>query len=71
MTRTANAIRLSNGDFAVLGANQIAYVKPVLADGIKVYEIHAADGSTITRVPSWQIAMTVIRQNDLEPVWVN
>lgn len=71
MTRTSQIIRMSNGEFALLGADRIAYVKPVLADGIKVFEVHAADGQPITRAPSWEIAMAVVRQHDLEPVWVN
>jgi hypothetical protein len=71
MVRTSQIVRMSNGDFALLGANRIAYVKPVLADGVKVFEIHAADGTPITRAPSWEIATAVVRQHDLELVWVS
>jgi len=59
---------LSPQDLASMGADKIAYVKPVQVDGKKAYAIHAADGTPLTVAGTLDIAYAVIRQNDLEPV---
>lgn len=58
-------------DFAALGAQQVAYVKPVMANGEPAYAIHSADGTLQLVVESLDKAFAVIRQNDLEPVNVH
>lgn len=55
--------------FAALGNNVIAYLKPVLADDKPGLEVHAADGRTLALIHDTRdVALAIIRQNDLEPV---
>lgn len=58
-------------DFAALGSQQVAYVKPVVAQGQQAYAIHSADGTLHLVVESLDKAFAVVRQNDLEPVNVH
>jgi hypothetical protein len=58
-------------DFAVLGVNAIAYVKPVHNDGHQAYSIHAADGTALAVVPRHDLAMATVRQHDMEPLNVH
>ena len=58
-------------DFAALGSQQVAYVKPVTANGQPAYAIHSADGTLHLVVESIDKAVAVVRQNDLEPVSVH
>jgi hypothetical protein len=62
---------LSQSDFAALGMNDIAFVKPVLVEGEKAYGIHAADGTPMAVVNGYDLAFAAIRQHDLEPVSVH
>ena len=43
---------LSVADWASFGAQQIAYVRPVVVNGVKAMAIHAADGTPIGAAPS-------------------
>ena len=58
-------------DSAALGAQQIAYVKPVVENGQAAYAIHSADGTQHLVVDSLEKAFAVVRQNDLEPLSVH
>lgn len=64
---------LSQTDFAMLGMNDIAFVKPVpLEDKAGVgYAIHAADGTQMAVVNNRELAFAAIRQHDLEAVDVH
>jgi len=57
---------LSATDFAALGVNDLAYVKPVIVDGQPAYAIHAADGTEMGIAPGRELALATIRQHDLE-----
>ncbi len=64
--------RLSDEQFAVLGLNRIAYVKPVAGKGgAIVYEVHAAEGSKIAEIPDRAVAFAAVRQYDMEPMSVH
>jgi hypothetical protein len=64
--------RLSDEQFAVLGLNRIAYVKPVPGEnGAIVYEVHAAEGSKIAEISDRAVAFAAVRQYDMEPVSVH
>lgn len=56
--------KISPDDFQNLGINHIGYITS--QDGI--YYIRGADGSFVSRADSYDLAITAIRQNDLEPV---
>jgi hypothetical protein len=58
-------------DLAMLGMQNIAYVKRVMVDGNAGFAIHAADGTQMALVGDRDIAFAVVRQNELEPVSVH
>ena len=68
-TQTASA--LSARDFAALGLSGVAYVKPKLVDGQRLYAIHTADGKEVAVLEGWEEALATVRSNDLEPVWLH
>jgi hypothetical protein len=55
-------------DFAMIGMQQLAYVKPAVVNGVKLFSIHAADGTEIGVAPSREIAFAAVKQHELEPV---
>lgn len=62
---------MSPVDFAAYGAQEIAYVKKVVAEGEQLYSIHGADGTPLAVQPDRDLAFAIVRQNDLEPVSVH
>jgi hypothetical protein len=71
MTTSQWLKQISNKEFAQLGLQGVAYIRPVVVDGNQAYAIFAADGSQLAIVPTREIAAAVIRQHDLEPASVN
>lgn len=62
---------LSLQDFLDVGLNQVAYIRcleTVEKDAADIYAVHAADGSQISVMGSYDTAMAAIRINDLYPV---
>ncbi|MBU0725878.1 MAG: DUF1150 domain-containing protein [Alphaproteobacteria bacterium] len=59
---------LSRNDLALLGMNDVAYVRPVQIQGQGQFAIHAADGTQMLVVDDISVAVATIRQNDMEPV---
>ncbi|MCC9621350.1 DUF1150 domain-containing protein [Thalassospira sp. MA62] len=62
---------LSNGDFAMLGIHDFAYVREVTnteedSDEI-VFGVFTADGTHIASFESHAVANAAIRQHDMEP----
>lgn len=62
---------ISTRDFATLGVQDVAFIKPVKADGQTAYSIHAADGTEMGLVPDRDVAFAAVRQHDLEPLSVH
>jgi len=62
---------LSVQDFARLGAEEVAYLRPVVLNGALAFAIHAADGTPIGAAPSAQLAAAAIRQHEMEPALVH
>lgn len=62
---------ISSREFAVLGMNDMAYVKRVVVNDEPGFAIHSADGTQLALVPNEDIAYATIRQNDLEPMSVH
>ena len=58
-------------EFAALGLENLAYVKPKPADGRQLYAIHTADGSEVAVVEGRELAFATITQNELEPLSVH
>ena len=63
--------QMTANDLAMLGMQDVAYVKPVVVDGNASYAIHAADGTQMALIGDRDIAFAVVRQNELEPVSVH
>ena len=57
-------------DFAQMGVQQIAYVRPAVVNGADVFTIYAADGTQIGIAPTRDIAFAAVKQHELEPVSV-
>jgi hypothetical protein len=55
-------------DFAAMGMQQVAYIRPAVVNGVTAFTIHAADGTQIGIAPSRDIAFAAVLQHELEPV---
>jgi hypothetical protein len=71
MMNVADGRQMSAQEWAMMGVQDLAYVKPVMVDGAARYAIHAADGTQMAVVPNRDMAFAVVRQNDLDPVSVH
>lgn len=58
-------------DLASWGIEDVAYVKPIFAEGADAYGIFAADGTELAQVENRDEAIITIRQNDLEALSVH
>lgn len=58
-------------EFALLGMQDIAYVKRVTVNDQAAFAIHAADGTQIAVLADRDTAFATVRQHDLEPVNVH
>lgn len=65
--------QLTIQDFLDVGLDQVAYIKRLVSDEdtSDIYSIHAADGSQISVMDSYDTAIAAIRVNDLHPVTVH
>ena len=71
MTNGSDLRHITLDQLAALGVSDIAYVKPVVAEGRTAYAIHAADGRPVAIMGDRDVAFAAVRQNDLEPVSVH
>ncbi len=62
---------LSIADWARFGAGEIAYIRPVVVNGVKAIAIHAADGTPIGAAPSAELAIAAIHQHEMAAVLVH
>jgi len=62
---------ISSRELAVFGMQDLAYVKPVVVNGVTAFAVHAADGAQVAVLPDREIALATIRQHDLEPLSVH
>ena len=61
-------------DFLDVGLDQVAYIKRIDNSGDDaqgIYAVHAADGSQISVMDSYDMALSTIRGHDLFPVPVH
>ena len=59
---------ISAQDFLALGKEQVAYVRPVEVDGRKAFAVHAADGTPMIVLESYNSAMNLLVREDMVPV---
>ena len=62
---------LSLADWANFGLQEIAYIRPVVVDGVSAVTIHSADGTPIGAAPTVDLAMAAIIQHEMEPARVH
>jgi hypothetical protein len=58
-------------DQALLGIQQLAYLRALTLDGTPGFGIFAADGTQLAFAPSRALAVAAVRDHDLEPVSVH
>jgi hypothetical protein len=63
--------QLSAHELGLLGMEHLAYVRPVVQDGVEAFAVCAADGTQMAVIPNRELAFAVVRQNDMEPVSVH
>ena len=68
MNVTEKLREMSSQDFALVGMQHLAYIKPTVVEGVTGFSIHAADGTQIGMAPSRDIAFAAVKQHELEPV---
>lgn len=59
---------MTKGDFAAFGNGDIAYIRPVSVNGEDAFAVHSADGLTLAVITDLDVAVAVVRQNELEPL---
>ena len=62
---------LSAADWAAFGVQEIAYIRPVVVNGVRAMAIHAADGTPIGAAPDARLAIAAILQHEMEPALVH
>ncbi|PPQ34355.1 DUF1150 family protein [Rhodopila globiformis] len=62
---------LSEQQLAALGMTRIAYVKPVVIDGVPGFAIHAADGTPMAVAEDRDVAVAAIVQHEMHPLSVH
>ncbi len=54
-----------------LGMPEVAYFKPVMLHGVRAYAIHAANGTPVAVAADRDIAISVVLDRDMQPIWVH
>jgi len=56
---------LSEQQLAALGVARIAYVKPVMVNGVQGFSIHAADGTPMAVAGDRDVAVAAVMQHEM------
>jgi hypothetical protein len=70
-SRGTNAPAMSEHAFAMLGVEDVAYIKEVIVEGNKLWAIIGADGTSLALAPDRNLAFAAALQNDKTPVSVH
>ena len=62
---------ISPQQLAMLGMQQIAYIKPVVVNGTAAFAIHAADGTPMAIAEGREVALAAIVQHEMVPALVH
>ncbi|HWI28821.1 MAG TPA: DUF1150 family protein [Stellaceae bacterium] len=71
MTEIEKLRHISPKEFALLGMQDLAYIKRIAVAEGSAFAIYAADGTQVAQLPDREIAFATVRQHDLEPVSVH
>ena len=63
--------QLSARELGTLGMEDLAYIKPVVEDGVEAFAVCDADGTQMAVIPNRNLAFAVVRQHDMEPLSVH
>jgi hypothetical protein len=63
--------QISEQQLAALGVSHIAYLKPVVVNGMQGIAIHAADGTPMAVAGNREIAAAVVMQHEMLPLSVH
>lgn len=61
---------LTSQDFLNFGIQEIAYIRPMVVDNKDAFVIHAADGTALSVMDTYDAAMSVALHNELEPITI-
>jgi len=67
----ASSSAMSEHAFAMLGVEDVAYIKQVVVDGNSLWAIIGADGTSLALAPNRDLAFAAALQNDRTPVSVH
>jgi hypothetical protein len=62
---------LSEQQLAALGVSHIAYVKPVMVNGVQGFAIHAADGTPMAVAGDREVAVAAVMEHEMLPFSVH
>lgn len=62
---------LTEEQLKMLGTPVVAYFKPITLHGVRAYAIHAADGTPVAVAADRDIAISVVLDRDMQPIWVH
>jgi hypothetical protein len=68
---TFDVRHLSEQQLAALGVSHIAYVKPVIINGMQGFAIHAADGTPMAVAGNREVAIAAVMQQEMLPLSVH
>ncbi|HWK46228.1 MAG TPA: DUF1150 family protein [Stellaceae bacterium] len=71
MNQVEELRHISPKDFAALGMQDLAFIKPIVVNDEVGYAIHAADGTQMAVIADRDVAFAAVRQHDLQPVSVH
>jgi hypothetical protein len=63
--------QLSPRELGMLGMEDVAYIKPIVQDGVAAFAVCAADGTQMAVIADRNLAFVVVRQHDMEPLSVH
>ena len=62
---------ISPQEFAMLGMQDVAYVKRIVVNDEPAFAICAADGTQVALLADRELAWATVRQHEMEPVSVH
>jgi len=62
---------LSAEQLASLGVSHIAYVKPIMINGVQGFAVHAADGTPMAVAGDREVAVAAVMQHEMLAVSVH
>lgn len=71
MTQIEKLRHITPREFAILGMQDMAYVKRITVNDGVGFAIHAADGTQVAVLNDQDIAIATVRQHDLEALSVH